>query len=146
MSLWKRLSAAIRDEVNADAFAAPPRPAPETATPQAPCDWERKREERPAFARIYTVTEPWGTLTVERRVNRWKSNARDWWSFATLREAHRDRDVLIRPGEPIADQILRPEIAAAVSQKLAAIEAFDDSLDQVNEFVDEDGVRWRRVA
>jgi hypothetical protein len=105
--------------------------------------WPPKRE------REYVARFPWGTVTVERQDDEASRTfgsrrcERGWGVFATVREAGRNRSVHVDPDQPIADQIVRPEIAADVIRALAAIEKDDLARPLPTVITDGSGRRWQ---
>lgn len=106
----------------------------------------KRLTDAPEFARVYTFEFAWGRFQATRhsRSNYRGGLERRWDSYADLTERGRQRAVWVDCDKPIADQILRPEIAADVERAIPQILAAD-ALPLPDTFTDQAGQKWQRV-
>lgn len=95
------------------------------------------REDAPKFSREYRARVGKG-ITVEIGAATWFGSRRfTGWLYQS-----NGRAILFFPNE-IADKIIRPEIAAAVEQFMAAVRVWDrEFIASCTEFTDENGNTW----
>lgn len=101
----------------------------------------------PEFRRAYTFTFPWGTFETTRYTKTdYDGHAeRAWYLLGDLTERGRSRGVYIWCERPIADQILRPDVARDVEHAIAQA-LKDDARPLPDHFTDGTGQVWVKQA